>query len=587
MIAMPLLVALLIALAVAIAIFRVSRSRHHWRWLLVFGQLLAGVLLYVFLFPPRAVESGGTLTILTQGVTGEQLGSVGTSSEVIALPGIGNNVDDRIERAPDLATALRRHPQTSRLRIVGNGLPLRDRAAVRGIALEVDAAPLPDGIVDLALPERVQVGNRWRATGRIQTSPLANRVIELRDPADAVAASVRTDAQGRFSVEGVASASGLLRYSLSLRADAGNVLDSLPITVDARSGTPLHLLIVAAVPSPELKYLRRWATDAGLVVESRIGLTEGIALQDEKKPLIDAASLAASDLLIVDERSWAALDSPTRKLVGDEIKSGLGLLLRVTAPIGSEDLDPWAELDVTMKAVDPAPPSALRDDTRDDALALNHLPYILAKKLAPLVMARDGDVVVGWHAQGRGRIGVSTLADSYRYVLSGSPDRHGSLWASVTSTLARARGEAQPVLPMLARIGERAVICGLDGAGWQVEGPAAVQTALLLDESSDGCAAYWPSTAGVHRLSRSDALATTEPISASWPFDVLADGQATTLLAVQTQRATQDLATTSTSVAATADRMAKIPRVVWLLAWLAVMTLLWWVERRDYQISMN
>lgn len=580
MIAMPSLVALLIALSVAIAIFCVLRSGHRWRWPLALGQVLAGALLYLFLFPPQATETGGTLTILTPGITSEQLAATGTSAAVIALPDIANEVDGRIERAPDLATALRRYPQTSGLHIIGNGLPSRDRTAAQGIEIELDAAPLPDGIVELAMPDHVQVGNRWRASGRIRATPPANRVIELRDPADAVAASVRTDTQGRFNIEGVANASGLLRYSLSMRDGDGNALDTIPLAINARSGTPLRLLIVAAVPSPELKYLRRWATDAGLVVNSRIGLSEGIALRDAEKPLIDAASLAASDLLIVDERSWATLDAPTRKLVTDAVDSGLGLLLRVTAPIASEVLDAWAELGVTMTAVDPTPPSALRDDTRDDALALSHLPYRLAKHLAALTVSRDGDVVIGWHAQGRGRVGVVTLADSYRYVLAGSPDRHGSLWATTTLTLARARGESKPRLPVFARVGERAAICDLDGTDWQVEDPAAVQTALLLDENSDGCAAYWPASVGAHRL-----IKTGDGSSLGGSFDVLADDQATSLLATQTQRATRDLATASASMAADSDRIANIPRVAWLLGWLTVMTLLWWVERRDYQAN--
>ena len=583
MIAMPVLAAILIASAVAVAIFRVLRSVHKWRWPLALGQVIAGVMLYLFLFPPLGSEPDGTLTIWTPGVTGEHVASTGIGGKVIALPGITIDIDGRVERAPDLATALRRHPQTSRVHVIGDGLPARDRAAARGIAIDFDAAPLPDGVVELSIPDHVQVGNRWRVSGRILARPLADRTIELRDPADTVAASVRTDAQGRFSVEGVASASGLLRYSLSVLDDDGKPLNTIALSIDARADAPLRLLIMAAVPSPELKYLRRWATDAGQVVDSRIGLSEGVALRDAEKPLIDAASLAAGDLLIVDERSWASLDVATRKLVTDAVESGLGLLLRVTAPIATEDLNKWAELGVAMTATDPVPPSALRGDAREDTLAFTHLPYRLDTNMARLITTRDGDLVVGWQAQGQGRIGVTTLADSYRYVLTGSPDRHGSLWASVTTTLARARGKSQPRLPNFTRVGERAVICDLDGTGWQIEGPSGVQTALLLEESSERCAAYWPSMTGVHRLSRDDSRATTESESPSSLFDVLTDDQARTLLAAQTQRATQDLATLSTALAATPGRIANIPRIVWLLAWLSVMTVLWWVERRDHQ----
>ncbi|MEO7917673.1 MAG: hypothetical protein ABIR16_08530, partial [Dokdonella sp.] len=252
MMAMSLLVGILIAIATLIAAFGVLRSRQRWAWLLAVGQLLAGALLYVFLFPPQGHQSGGALTILTPGVTSAQLGTVGSGTNVIALPGILIDVDARIERAPDLATALRRHPDTSSLQVVGNGLPLRDRAAARGLAINLDESPLGDGVVELALPPRVQLGNRWRANGRIHASTPVSRTIELRDPSDAVAATVKSSARGEFQIEGVAHSSGLLRYQLSMRDDQGSLIDELPLTLDSRIGTPLRVLLLAAVPTPEL-----------------------------------------------------------------------------------------------------------------------------------------------------------------------------------------------------------------------------------------------------------------------------------------------------------------------------------------------
>ena len=138
MIAMPVLVAGLIALAVVIAAVRILRSGHRWRWPLAFGQLLAGVLLYVFLFPPPVTEVGGNLTILTPGISSEQLAGVGTGADVIALPGIAIRVDGRIERAPDLATALRRHPETSRLRVVSAGVAATAAVAAWALPLRLN-----------------------------------------------------------------------------------------------------------------------------------------------------------------------------------------------------------------------------------------------------------------------------------------------------------------------------------------------------------------------------------------------------------------------------------------------------------------
>ena len=68
-----------------------------------------------------------------------------------------------VERVPDLATALRRHPGTQRVRVVGAGLEARDRDAVRGLALEFAADALPRGLVELDAP---RAGRRRRASSR-------------------------------------------------------------------------------------------------------------------------------------------------------------------------------------------------------------------------------------------------------------------------------------------------------------------------------------------------------------------------------------------------------------------------------------
>jgi Trk K+ transport system NAD-binding subunit len=44
-----------------------------------------------------------------------------------------------------------------------------------------------------------------------------------------------------------------------------------------RSRAPLALLIMAGAPGPEVKYLRRWATDAGFAVTTRMSAGGGIA----------------------------------------------------------------------------------------------------------------------------------------------------------------------------------------------------------------------------------------------------------------------------------------------------------------------
>ncbi|KAG0732513.1 hypothetical protein G6F23_014244 [Rhizopus arrhizus] len=80
-------------------------------------------------------------------------------------------------------------------------------------------------------------------------------------------------------------------------------------------------------PGPELKYLRRWATDTGLRVQVQADTGAGLSVGDGAVSL-DAATLARSDLLLLDERSLAALSAGQLATVRQALREGLGVLVR-------------------------------------------------------------------------------------------------------------------------------------------------------------------------------------------------------------------------------------------------------------------
>ncbi|MBL2545276.1 hypothetical protein ELJ63_30965, partial [Klebsiella pneumoniae] len=76
-----------------------------------------------------------------------------------------------------------------------------------------------------------------------------------------------------------------------------------------------------------LKYLRRWAADAGIRVRVQADTGAGLSIGDGAVA-IDAASLTRSDLLLLDERSLAALSAGQLATVRQALRDGLGVLVR-------------------------------------------------------------------------------------------------------------------------------------------------------------------------------------------------------------------------------------------------------------------
>lgn len=562
-----LVTASLLALAALVGVWRTARAaRRNAAWLIA-GQCLVAVLLYVVLFPPSRAGRRELLVVLTPGYTTAQEIPADDSTRVVALPGVA--ADGTVEQVPDLGSALRRHAGITRLRVVGGGLPLRDRDAAHGVAIDFVPAELPAGVVELLLPPRITAGSIWHLHGR--AAHAVGGKVELRDrAANTVAAIVLAD-DGRFTLEVRARTAGLANYTLRVVAADQRVIEELPVAIEVSAGDRLRVLLVAGAPDAELKYLRRWAVDAGIDLRTRMAISRGISI-GEADVRLDAEALREADLVIADERAWAGLSKSTKDELLAAVDAGLGLLLRVTGPVPAIVASEWAAIGFRIERAELAQGVALSAANADNgtALEVGRRPItVSARDGVSLTAAADTSTLASWRLRGRGRVALWWLADSYRLVLAGDVQRFGALWSDAAHRLARARAPKPPQLPHYARVDERAVLCGIT-VDASVETGGHAPTLLAIDPATPGCAAYWPSTAGWHALVDDTTRRS---------FFVLATDQANALARAEALHATRELALSSASTPAP---IGQVPMSRWpfFIAWLLVTTLLWWFERR-------
>jgi hypothetical protein len=195
----------------------------------------------------------------------------------------------------------------------------------------------------------------------------------------------------------------------------------------------------------------------------------------------------------------------------------------------------------------------------------------------PLLQDETGAPLAVWRAEGRGRVAVSMLTDSYRLMLAGRGDLYGELWSETFATLARAHNSRRAfTVEGDTRQDQRIALCGV-AVGASVTSPDGAKTSLLPDPATGTrtCAAFWPRQKGWHRLQSGDR---------SQLFHVRARDAATGLQAAAVREATQRLAAESNRTAQD-TAMASSPhprpgeRWPWWLAWLLVSAALWWLER--------
>ncbi|NYZ63763.1 carboxypeptidase regulatory-like domain-containing protein [Luteimonas deserti] len=551
-----------------------------WRtWALAALTIGSAGLLYRVLMPPPVALARDTLVVLTAGA---DLASLPPAKRVVALPEAAD-LPPGAHRAPDLATALRRHPDVRALQVFGAGLEARDRDAVGARALAYVPAALPAGIVELAPPVTLAPGARFEVRGRVEG--IADARLSLLDPAGRTVDVTEADETGRFLLAGTARESGAATFVVAVQDMDPTSATRVPVPVVVEAAAPVRLLLLAAAPNPDVRALRRWAEDAGLSLRWRVMLGGGTAAGDA--PPLDAASLAGQDLVLLEARAWDALGAGARAALRTAVNDGLGLLVHAPQP-PSDALRSWlreAGLAVEVGRtrdwrVDAGPGDSARlrawlgpgrdDAPFDPALADETLP---ALGVLPIASGQPGATAGGsetmrWDAVGRGRIGLVTVADSWQLALAGRADLHAALWSGWAGTLARPGGARSPAFEDELRVDRRWVVCDLGDDATLLDADGR-PVPLLPDASGGGCAGVWPARAGWHRLLDGET---------SWPVYIRDADEASGLHAARLRAETQALVRAHPEMTGT-QQMRAGSSWPWFFAWLVVTALAWALGR--------
>ncbi|MGV8923922.1 MAG: hypothetical protein ACOH1L_11350 [Thermomonas sp.] len=584
---LPWLLALGVLLASVRLLFGVRRlpvkeRPHGWRTaLLLLGQCASAALLFLLLRTTNPGDSFHTLHLLTAQAPEMAVPTPVAGELWLRLPNA--TLRGSIQGTPDLATALRQHPQVRTLHIIGNGLEARDRDAASGLQIQFDAAPLEVGIRDWWAPPSVQSGEAVQVRGVTN----GGARIELLDPAGVRVDQQAVQADAAFSLQSATRSPGLAVYQLRLRDAGDKAIATTPVPVKVLPALPGRLLLRSGGPDPELKFLRRWAADNGATLRATIDLGAGVQAGDPPFAL-DTRTLADTDVLILDDRSWNGLGRASRANVLDAVSHGLGLLLRATAPLAD-----GGALGMQVRAA--SLPTSFKlpvVDAKDSTLPALTRPQLRIDNPSGQTVLRDdrGNPLAAWRMHGRGRLGIWLPTDSYRLALAGHADLHARLWADAINRVARARAPVPRDMPARIYAGERVVLCELGNTANILQPGDATPIRLAIDPRSGDkhCAAFWPQHEGWHRLIDGKRV-DREPddgaplnSKSDTAFLVRAHDADQVLRAAHTQQATAALADRAPPLAKASVVKPALPRGTLFLLWLAVTSALWWFERSRF-----
>ncbi|MFQ5627483.1 MAG: hypothetical protein ACE5I1_01885 [bacterium] len=438
------------------------------------------------------------------------------------------NIFPAIKRIPDINFLVRHFPEIEKFHIAGYGLKNFDLEQLTEKRLIYDPPTIENGISAIHWNRNIIKGELMKVTGRLSKldgEAFRLYLLDLSGVADSI--KIAENDVPEFTLVARPRDTGKFLYTIRLVNAKQKITLEEKIDVVVREPAPLKLMIVESAPSFETRHLKAWLRTNGHAVAIRTAISrerhriEFHNLPEEAVSHLTGSLLDQFDLLMIDNKALLNLTPNEQRALRTAISNGgLGLLLfpddgMLNAEKKSgrtskffmdfsfqivNDLD-----DREVKPAWPGYPVKIHSPIPAAAFALAS-----SSGLKPLIRDGQDNILAGLKVRGSGRIGISLIKDTYRWILEGNPDFHAAYWSHLLSEIAKKPRKSdlltlsgdgwyfvdEPVSFCATSLQERPVVYIQD----QNEGKTKMSLKQDKDEPSRWWGQYWPVQSGWHEI---------------------------------------------------------------------------------------
>lgn len=421
-----------------------------------------------------------------------------------------------------LLTLAEQRPALRQLHLLGQGLPAADLPALSTLAVQRHTPAPFSGFRGAQWSPQLRLGQPLVVEGTAAL-PGAAAWVSLR-AAGAGRDSLRLPAGGgAFRLRYSPKTAGLLLPELVLR-QAGRAVATEPVPVEVTTTALPPVLLLAAVPSFEFKFLKNSLAAQGRAVGLRTTVSKGLVqtefINQPAQPLdhLTPALLGRYPLLVADVATLAALPPAESQALRAAIQAGrLGLVVLAEATPLPAAVPARADFGVLAQ---PTTGAAAGPQVLAWAGAPAGLRAALPARLRPntslrtLVTGPGAALVAAGRRLGLGTVVVSTVPETFRWALQGQEAGYAAFWGQLlgAATPPPAPAAAWQLASRWPRV-QYPMALRFSGAlptpgatlpiVRPLAGGPAVQVALAQDTRLPewSTAQYWPSAAGWHQVS--------------------------------------------------------------------------------------
>ena len=350
----------------------------------------------------------------------------------------------------------------SAVHVFGNGFGKETIDSLQDAAFEFHPSVPAAGFQSIHWIKKLRQGEQLMVQGSFYnpgSSPVKILFTGLQAHLDS--SSIAPASTGGFALSAIPKFAGKALYGITALSGKDTVeLEQLPVLVDTSSA--IKILVLASSPDFENKFLKDWLAKHGYEVDVRTVITTNkynrlsVNAAGQNSAAITPALLQRFDVLVSDPASLTSLSSAELHTVTSQVSSnGLGLIVRADSLLPRSFYTGYFPLSQSTDSLQQQLSLYTNDVVSDTAKWQAAQPMYIRTSSAtqPLVSGSQENTVVSSALYGTGKIVLSTVNNSYSWLLAGNEKMYESFWSLLIKKAVRKKTENDnwsysPALPL-------------------------------------------------------------------------------------------------------------------------------------------
>lgn len=442
---------LLLAFLIFKEVSRPNKARLIWRILTSIIAVTCFILLLIPVKYNRYVEQDtNEVILLTEGTVPD---SVTTLKGVKYVLASANLQHAKATVIPDLQYFLTSNPNLKQLEIYGYGLSDEELKHLKDYHISFHPSPKPSGIVAANWQKKLKTGEQLYVQGTFQNTGAKAVKLVLKGLGNTIdSVTIATQSNKSFSFKTRPKQNGKAVFQL-IALQQSDTLSKNPVPFQVGDEAPMKVLILAAFPDFEYKFLKKWLYENQYPLAFRSQISKNklssdfLNMDSLNLNHITTPALKKFDVLIIDEEELAAISVEERAAIENAVANGMGILIRIASPKSTTKIGGKFTRYEAPAAKDKQLHILLSEENVKAApLPLEQTLFLKAGTNDESVIAdASGKILAGRTIIGYGNVVISSIPATYNWLLSGKQHDYASYWSTLLSKAARKKNETESV----------------------------------------------------------------------------------------------------------------------------------------------